>query len=58
MLKKNNSFFNRLNKFKNNNALITQNNESITYKKLITYLEEISRKIENEKSLIYLLVQK
>tara|TARA_Y100001970_G_scaffold294295_1_gene449981 strand:- start:6314 stop:7720 length:1407 start_codon:yes stop_codon:yes gene_type:complete len=57
MLKKNNSFFNRLDKFKNNNALITENNESITYKKLITYSEEISKKIENEKSLIFLLGQ-
>ena len=37
MLKKNNSFFNRLDKFKNNNALITENNESITYKKLIIF---------------------
>jgi long-chain acyl-CoA synthetase len=57
MLKKNSPFFNELNKFKNKNALITEENKCITYKKLLIYSKAISKKTGNKRSLIFLLGQ-
>ena len=57
MSKKNNSFFNNLENFKNNIALILENNKFITYNELLLNAKKISLKIEKEKRLIFLLGQ-
>ena len=57
MSKKNNSFFNNLENFKNNTALILENNKFITYNELLLSTKKISLKIEKEKRLIFLLGQ-
>ena len=43
-----------INKFKNKNALTTENNEIITYKTLVNFSEKISAKIKN-RCLVFLL---
>ena len=55
MLKKNNLFFKKLESFKNNTALILENNKFITYKELLLGTNKISKLIEKEKKLIFLL---
>ena len=57
MSKKNNLFFNNLEKFKNNTALILENNKFITYNELLLSTKKISKKTEKEKKLIFLLGQ-
>ena len=49
MSKKNNSFFNNLENFKNNIALILENNKFITYNELLLNAKKISLKIEKKK---------
>ena len=55
MLKKNNLFFKKLESFKKNTALILENNKFITYKELLLGTNKISKLIEKEKKLIFLL---
>ena len=55
MLKKNNLFFQKLESFKKNTALILENNKSITYKELLLGTNKISKLIEKEKKLVFLL---
>ena len=57
MLKKNNYFFQKLKKFKKNNALILENHKCITYNELLLISEKISKKIKKKKKLIFLLGQ-
>ncbi len=57
MLKKNNYFFKKLEKFKKNNALILENNKYITYNELLLISKKISKKIQKKKKLIFLLGQ-
>jgi len=57
MLKKNNYFFQKLKKFKKNNALILENRKHITYNELLLISKQISEKIEKKKKLIFLLGQ-
>ena len=51
MLKKNNYFFQKLKKFKKNNALILENRKHITYNELLLISKQISEKIEKKKKL-------
>ena len=57
MSKKNNSFFKKLNSFKNNIALILEDNKLITYNELLLNTKKISKKIEKQKKLVFLLGQ-
>jgi len=57
MLKKNNFFFKKLENFKNNTALILENNKLVTYNELLLSTKKISREIEKKKKLIFLLGQ-
>ncbi len=55
MLKKNNSFFKKLKRFKNNKALILENKKFITYNELLLSTVKISKKLSEKKKLIFLL---
>ena len=57
MSKENNLFFKKLENFKKNTALIFENNNSITYKELLLNSNKISKKLEKEKKLVFLLGQ-
>ena len=50
MLKKNNFFFKKLEKFKKNNALILENNKYITYNELLLNSRIISKKLSKKKN--------
>tara|TARA_B100000965_G_scaffold406080_1_gene443042 strand:+ start:1393 stop:2799 length:1407 start_codon:yes stop_codon:yes gene_type:complete len=57
MLKKSNSFFVKLRKFKNNTALISEKGEYISYLDLLKFSKKISKNLHNEKKLVFLLGQ-
>ena len=57
MSRKINFFTKRLNKFKKNKALILENGRSFTYKNLITNSLKISRMLDTNKRLVFLLGQ-
>tara|TARA_B100000686_G_C16760920_1_gene958619 strand:+ start:622 stop:2028 length:1407 start_codon:yes stop_codon:yes gene_type:complete len=57
MLKKNNYFFKKLEKYKKNNALILENYKYISYNELLLISKRISKKIQKKKKLIFLLGQ-
>lgn len=48
------SIFDNINKYENNNALITENGEKITYKTLLKFSQNISKNIKN-RCLVFLL---
>ena len=54
---KNNLFFGKLESFGNKTALILENNKRITYKDLLLISKKISKQIDKEKKLIFLLGQ-
>ena len=55
MSKKNNLFFKKLESFKKKAALILENNKVVTYSELLLGANKISKIIEPEKKLIFLL---
>jgi len=55
MLKKNNLFFKKLESFKKKAALILENNKVVTYSELLLGANKISKIIDAEKKLIFLL---
>ena len=57
MLKKNNFFFKKLEKFKKNKALILENSKYITYNELLLNSKIISKQLQKKKKLIFLLGQ-
>ena len=57
MLKKGSQFFKKLESFKNSTALILENNKFITYKKLLLSAKKLSRRLDKEKKLIFLIGQ-
>lgn len=57
MLKKNNFFFKILKQFNKSIALITEENENISYSDLLKYSKNISKNLESKKKLVFLLGQ-
>ena len=57
MSKKINFFIKKFKKFEKNKALILENGKSFTYKNLITSSLKISKKLDNQKRLVFLLGQ-
>ena len=54
MLKKNNFFFEKLEKFKKNKALILENSKYITYNELLLNSKIISKQLQKKKINIFI----